>query len=298
MAKVVKYETIEQVVEATGVELTERTRPFLESFIKKATSENAGLKKKELMDNAATFGLTGLDEEKENVTTLQIKILTFLFEEGHHEEMKEFAAKHNLFVTDDGHIHRVKQAVKPIEERNAGVKAGTVGYNTIQVLKDATVASLTASEVATELEKRFNQKTTAPSVQWYINYCHKKVEEAVKSKNAYLATLEDGEADATKVAVFDAAIEQFTIAARSKANKVKTAEGGVALGAELTLEKAQAPKGFAKKAAAPAVASDTALGAELHLEGAPVEGEVEDGVEDGVEVDEMSEEELEKQTAP
>lgn len=226
MAAKVKYATIEEAAVACGIELTEQSRPFLQAFVKKAEgapSEGSNNKKKELLENAKVFGVTGIEEDKENSTTLQIKILTFLFEEGRTEEMNEFAQKHNLHVTEEGHIHRVRAAVKPIEERNAGVKEGTIGYNTIQLLKNLDFADLTAAELADKLMEVYGQKTTAPSVQWYVNYCTKK---------------------------------DIEIAPRKRAAKGKVAgEAGLVLGAELTMEKATAPKGFAKKAA-PAAAAD------------------------------------------
>jgi hypothetical protein len=233
MAKQTKYDTIEEVVAATGVELTEKTRPFLESFVKKAAgaaSESSSAKKKTLLEQAELFGVTGLDAENENSTMLQIKIITHLFEEGRVEEMKEFAAAQNLYVTDEGHIHRVRQAVKPIEQRNAGVKEGSVGYNTIQLLKNPEFANLTAAELAGKQAEVYGQNTTAACVQWYINYCNKKKAAALEDDNADLAA-------------------EFEICPRQRAARAtKSAEGGVTLGAELTLEKAAKPRGFQKKA--------------------------------------------------
>jgi len=245
MAKVTKYDTIEQVVEATGVELNEKTRAFLESFVKKAAGaagESASAKKKTLLEQAELFGVQGLDPENENSTMLQVKIITHLFEAGRVDEMKEFAASQNLYVTDEGHIHRVRQAVKPIEQRNAGVKEGSVGYNTIQLLKNPEFANLTASELALKQAEIYGQNTTAACVQWYINYCNKKKAAAEAEGNADLA-------------------EEFTIAPRQRAARAtKSAEGGVVLGAELTLEKAAKPRGFKKKAA------PTELGDQMNIE--------------------------------
>lgn len=243
MAKITKYDTIEEVVAATGVELNDKTRSFLESFVKKvvgATSEAKSAKKQSLLDSAELFGVTGIDAEKENVATLQIKIITHLFENGQAEEMKEFAASQNLFVTDEGHIHHVRQAVKPIQERNAGVKKDSVGYNTIQLLKDPEYANLTAAELAAKQAEVYGQPTTSACIQWYINYCNKK--------KAAATTPED--------------IEKFTIVDRKHAARSsKAVEGGIILGAELTMDKATKPKGFAKKAA-PAAAD---LGDEMNL---------------------------------
>lgn len=234
MAKVTKYDTLEEVIAATGVELNDKTRSFLESFVKKAagTGEvSTSAKKKALLEQAELFGVKGLDPENENATMLQIKIISHLFEEGKADELKEFAAANNLYVTDDGHIHRVRQAVKPIEQRNAGVKEGSVGYNTIQLLKNPEFANLTASELALKQAEVYGQNTTAACVQWYINYCNKKKAAAEEAGNADL-------------------VEEFTIATRQRAARAtKSAEGGVTLGAELTLEKAAKPRGFKKKAA-------------------------------------------------
>jgi hypothetical protein len=248
MAKQTKYDTIEEVVAATGVELNEKTRPFLESFVKKAAgtpgeaSVTSSAKKKGLLEQAELFGVKGLDPENENSTMLQVKIITHLFDEGRLEECKEFAAANNLFVTDTGAIHRVKQAIKPIEQRNAGVKEGSVGYNTIQLLKEDEYAGLTASELAVKQAEVFGQTTTAACIQWYINYCHKKKEAALAAGNAELA-------------------DEFTIAVRQRtARASKAAEGGVVLGAELTLEKASKPRGFQKKA------TTATLGEQMDLE--------------------------------
>ena len=72
MAKVQKYDTLEEVIAATGIELSEKTRPFLESFVKKAgPSESAGAKKKELLNAAEVFGLTGLDAD----ATYEVKLV-------------------------------------------------------------------------------------------------------------------------------------------------------------------------------------------------------------------------------
>lgn len=232
MAGKQKYDTIEEVVEATGIELNEKTRPFLESFVKKATavkSESTASKKKDLLAEAAKYGLEGLDPEVENATTILIKVINFLQEAGRTEEMKTFASQNNLFVTEEGHIHRVRQAIKPIEQRNAGVKEGSVGYNTIQLLKDPDYASLSAAELAQKQAEVYGQNTTPSCVQWYINYCNKRKTAAELEGNHEMA-------------------KEFTICPRQRVTKTAKASGGtVALGAELTLEKALKPRGFAKK---------------------------------------------------
>jgi len=233
MAKQTKYDTIEEVVAATGIELNAKTRPFLESFVKKAATApgevSVSAKKKALLEQAELFGVKGIDAENENATMLLIKIITFLHEENRTEECKEFATANSLYVTDEGHIHRIRQSVKPIEQRNAGVKEGSVGYNTIQLLKDPEHSGLTAAELALKQADMYGQSTTAACIQWYINYCNKKRDAAAAEGNLDLA-------------------EEFTIAPRTRVSRaVKSAEGGVVLGVELTLEKAAKPRGFQKK---------------------------------------------------
>lgn len=235
MAGKQKYDTIEEVVAATGVELNEKTRPFLESFVKKAakdsTGESASSKKKALLEKAKELGLEGLNPEEENVSMLLVKIITFLFDAGREEEMKAFASENNLHVTESGQIHRIRQAVKPIEQRNAGVKEGSVGYNTILLLKDSELASLSAAELAQKQAEVYGQNTTAACVQWYINYCNKKKLAAEAEGSMELAA-------------------EYTICQRQRSVRTtKAATNGIALGAELTLEKAQKPRGFAKKKA-------------------------------------------------
>jgi hypothetical protein len=275
MAKAQKYDTIEEVAAAMNVEINDKTRSFLEAFVKKAPGEAAGAKRKDLLKEAELFGVQGLDPDNENIGTLQIKIIGFLFDNARLDEMKEFAAKHKLFVTDTGAIHHIKQAVKSIEQRNAGVKEGSVGYNTIQLLKEEEYAGCTAAELVQKLAEIFEQETTPACIQWYINYCHKKKEAAEKAKAEAIATAEAaGEVlEPDKVLAFDTTIENFTIAERTRAIRTKTVAGtGVALGAQLTMEKATKPKGFKKK---PAVAGTAELGAPLKLDGE----ETEDGTE-------------------
>lgn len=261
-----KYDTIEEVVAATGIELNDKTRPFLESFVKKAAgtaTDSAAAKKKELLEKAQLFGVTGLVPENENNSTILVKTLSFLFEAGRHDEMKEFASANNLYVTDNGHIHRVRQSVKPIEQRNAGVKEGSVGANTILLLKNETYSGLSAAELAGKLADDFGQTTTPACVQWYINYCNKK-------KAAAEAELQHANEEGLDTAAITAEIEKFTIVPRQRAARTtKAAEGGITLGAELTLEKAQKPKGFQKKAATAETDQTAApgnLGEEMQLE--------------------------------
>ncbi|MEI6206749.1 MAG: hypothetical protein WCP20_08205 [Desulfuromonadales bacterium] len=66
------------------------------------------------------------------------------------------------------------------------LKEGTVGYNTIQLLKDTELAHLTASELAMEQADIYGQATTSACVQWYINFCKKKKAEAEVENNTEL----------------------------------------------------------------------------------------------------------------
>lgn len=260
MAAKQKYDTLEQVVEATGIELNEKTRPFLESFVKKATgaSDSATAKKKDLLEKAAMFGVKELDPEKENVSSILVRIISHLFEEGRLDEMKEFATAHSLYVTDTGSIHRIRQAVKPIAQRNAGVKEGSVGYNTIQLLKRDDLSGLTAAEISGKLAEEYGQTTNASCVQWYINYCHKKVE----AINELIVTAQN---EGKETTTLETEREKFAIVQRVRSGRTRAAAagGGVVLGAELTLDKALKPKGFAKKNTA-----DAGLGEAMDLEGA------------------------------
>lgn len=211
-----KFETIEAAAEAMGVEINDKTRPFLESFVLKAKSgASSSEKKKALFEQAELFGVL-VDTEKDNTQALIVKIASFLFAEGMTEELASFSAEQGIVVTEEGRIFHKRAGVKPIAERNSGMKEGTVGYNTIQLLKDEKLADKTPAELAAILKERFEQETTPSSVSWYINYC--------KQKN-------------------------IEICPRLKAKKTVKAEDGVVLGAELTLDKAYAPKGFKKKAA-------------------------------------------------
>jgi hypothetical protein len=220
-----KYATIEEVAAAMGVEINEQTKPFLSSFVLKAAAETAGAKKKELFDEAELYGVVIADKDKETVDSLKIRIVGHLYSEGRAEELAEFLEKNKLAVNEEGKIYRVKTAVKPIEERNAGGKEGTIGNLSIKILQaeefaDKSVAELVDLFPAFCEEAGYSEQgakgTTVASLQWYVNYCRKHFIEIVERKRA------------------------------AKAGK---AEGGKQLGAELTLEKALAPKGFAKKKA-------------------------------------------------
>lgn len=230
-----KFATIEEVAQQMGVEINDQTRPFLSTFVLKekgAGAEAAGAKKKELFDEAALYGVEIADKDKETVDSLKIRIVGHLYSEGREEELAEFCEKNKLAVNEEGKIYRVKAAVKPIEERNAGGKEGTIGNLSIKILQAEEYADKSVAELV-ELFPAFCEEqgypeqgakgTTVASLQWYVNYCRKHFIQIVERKRA------------------------------TKAAKV---EGGKQLGAELTLEKALAPKGFAKKKAdAPADSS-------------------------------------------
>ena len=236
MAKAQKFETIEEVVAAMGVELNDQTRPFLESFVKKAGGGvSVGAKKKALFEEVEAMGVEGLKLDTETMDSLKVRGCQYLYTMGMLEELDEFANRFNLAVDhESGAVHRVKSKVKPIEERNAGKKEGTVGWLTIKMLQDERFADMPVTEMieqfvefAEELGYPDVKKTTAPSIQWYINYCRK-----------------------TGVEVCE----------RKRVARVSTASGdGKTLGAELTLEKALEPRNFKKKAVA-----DT--GSELNLD--------------------------------
>ncbi len=214
-----KYDTIEEAADASGIELNEQTRPFLATFVKKAGGSNAGEKRKLLFQEVEEMGVEGMDADKETMDSLKVRGCQFLYSQGQMEELEAFASRFNLTVDEEtGAVHRVKAKVKPIEERNAGSKEGTVGWVTIQMLQNEDYADMPVTELvehftdfATELGYPELKPTTAPSIQWYINYCRKK---------------------------------GIEICQRKTANKAATAGG---LGAELTLEKALEPRGFKKK---------------------------------------------------
>lgn len=229
-----KFATIEEVAAQMGVEINEQTKPFLSTFVLKekgAGVEAAGAKKKELFDEATLYGVEITEKDKETVDSLKIRIVGHLYSEGREEELAEFCEKNKLAVNEEGKIYRVKAAIKPIEERNAGGKEGTIGNLSIKILQEEDYADKSVAELV-ELFPAFCEAqgyaeqgakgTTVASLQWYVNYCRKHFIQIVERKRA------------------------------TKAAKV---EGGKQLGAELTLEKALAPKGFAKKKADVADAS-------------------------------------------
>ena len=225
-----KYATIEEVATAMGVEINAQTRPFLSSFVLKATAENAGAKKKELFEEAELYGVVIEDKEKETVDSLKIRIVGHLYSEGREEELNEFLEKNKLALDAEGKLFRVKTAVKPIEERNAGGKEGTIGNLSIKILQDERYADKSVAELV-DIFPAFCEEagypeqgakgTTVASLQWYVNYCRK---------------------------------HDIEIVERKRSAKAAKTTGGKQLGAELTLEKALAPKGFAKKKAAAAAA--------------------------------------------
>lgn len=235
-----KFNTIEEVAAQMGVEINDQTRPFLSTFVLKPKGEGAeaaGAKKKELFEEAALYGVEIAEKDKETVDSLKIRIVGHLYSEGREEELAEFCEKNKLAVNEEGKIYRVKAAVKPIEERNAGGKEGTIGNLSIKILQEEAYADKSVAELV-ELFPAFCEEqgypeqgakgTTTASLQWYVNYCRKHFIQIVEHK---------------------------------RATKAAKTEGGKQLGAELTLEKALAPKGFAKKkeaTAAPA-ASDLDL---------------------------------------
>lgn len=241
-----KYATIEEVAEAMGVEITDQTRPFLSTFVLKTKgegAETAGNKKKELFTAAEMYGVVIADKEKETVDSLKVRIVGHLFSEGREDELKEFCAQNKLTVDEEGRIFRVKAAIKPIEERNAGTREGTIGSLSIKLLQDERYADKSISELV-ELFSDFcveqgypeqgAKGTTASSLQWYVNYCRKHF---------------------------------IPICERKKATKTVKAEGGTKqLGAELTLAKALEPKGFAKKKAQVAAEHNDDGGESLNLE--------------------------------
>lgn len=235
MAKIEKFETIEDAATAMGVELNDQTTPFLETFVKKAGSGvSAGAKKKALFEEVVAMGVEGMELDKETMDSLKVRGCQHLFAEGDGDALDEFAARFNLAVDHEtGAVHRVKAKVKPIEERNAGKKEGTVGWLTIQMLQDERFADVPVtdmvdqfSEFAAELGYPDVKPTTAPSIQWYINYCRKTGVE---------------------------------ICERKRVARAAAGTEGTTLGAELTLEKALEPRGFKKKPASEETGSDLNL---------------------------------------
>ena len=232
-----KFATLEEAAAAMGIEITPQTTPFISAFVikeKGAPAESTSNRKKELFEEAELFGLAIADKDKETVDSLKLRIVKFLHDEGRDSELEDFCAANKLAVNEEGKVYRVKAAIKSIEERTAGGRAGTIGNLTILLLQDETYADLSVADLVDEFPKFCEAKgyaeqgakgTTTASLQWYVNYCRKHFIEIVERKRA------------------------------TKGVKV---EGGKQLGAELTLEKALAPKGFAKKKAeaAPADALD------------------------------------------
>lgn len=240
-----KYATIEEVAIVMGIEINDATKPFLNKFVKKAGVEGAGQRKKELLAKAEAYGLAvgeengGFDPEKENVDSLKIRIIQHLLGEARFEELTEFASSYNLVVdTDTGRIFRQKAAVKKIEDRNAGQTPGSVGALSIAILQDERYADMTIAELVTifptfaEEQTGEPKTTTQPALQWYVNYCRKH-----------------------DIAIID----------RKRPTKAKV-EGAGSVGAELTLDKALAAKGFAKKKIAEAGAASEASEGELTLD--------------------------------
>jgi hypothetical protein len=223
-----KYATIEEVASAMGVEINAQTKPFLSSFVLKEKgvgAEIAGAKKKELFAEAELYGVKIAEADKETVDSLKIRIVGHLYSEGREDELGEFLEKNRLAIDGEGKIYRVKSAVKPIEERNAGGKEGTIGNLSIKILQDEEYADKAISELVFLFpefcdEQGYSEQgakgTTVASLQWYVNYCRKHFIEIVE---------------------------------RKRVTKTVKGESGKQLGAELTLEKALAPKGFAKKKA-------------------------------------------------
>ena len=195
MAKIEKFETIEEAATAMGVELNDQTRPFLETFVKKAGGVSAGAKKKALYEEVVAMGVEGLELDKETMDSLKVRGCQHLFALADAEALDEFAARFNLAVDhESGAVHRVKAKVKPIEERNAGKKEGTVGWLTIKMLQDERFADIPVTEMvdqfsafAEELGYPDVKPTTAPSIQWYINYCRKTDVEICERKRVVRA---------------------------------------------------------------------------------------------------------------
>ncbi|MEI6206084.1 MAG: hypothetical protein WCP20_04825 [Desulfuromonadales bacterium] len=66
------------------------------------------------------------------------------------------------------------------------LEKGSVGYNTIQLLKNTEFAHLTASELAMKQTEIHGQSTTSACIQWYINFCNQKKAEAEAENNVEL----------------------------------------------------------------------------------------------------------------
>ena len=225
-----KFDTLEEVAEQMGVEINDQTKPFLMKFVvktktEKEPGEQTTNRKKELFDEAVAFGLELTEKDKETVDSLKVRIVGHLYSEGREEELAEFCEKNKLAVNDEGRIYRVKAAIKPIEERKAGGREGTIGNLSIKLLQADEYAEMSVPELVEVFndfctEQGYPEQgakgTTTASLQWYVNYCRKHFIEVVERKRS---------AKGAKVA------------------------SGKTLGAELTLAKALEPKGFAKKKA-------------------------------------------------
>jgi hypothetical protein len=227
-----KFATLEEAAAAMGVELTDQIKPFLNTFVIKEKKEKVegeettSNRKKELLEKAELYSVPIADKAKETVDSLKIRITQHLYSEGKTEELEEFCAANKLAVDEDGKLYRVKAAIKSIEDRVAGDKAGTVGNLTILMLQSEEYADMSMPELAAEFPafceaqgypEQGAKGTTPASITWYVNYCRKHFIQIVERKHAKKAT-----------------------------GKTKT---GKQLGAEMTLEKALTPRGFAKKKA-------------------------------------------------
>lgn len=232
---VAKFETIEQAAQALGIEVNEQTTPYLKQLVKKVKGEGGITAKQKLAETAKELGLE-LNLDEENADSLKIRIISFLFGQDRLEEAQLFAHEHRLVLdVDSGRIYRAKSAVKNIAERNAGVTPGSVGALTIAILQDPAYAELDVPGLVAafpefaEAAGYPGKVTTPPSVQWYINYCRTK---------------------------------GISYIPRPSKSKVKSKDGRIVFGAELTLDKALASKAFKKKGTAAA-----SVGEDLSLEG-------------------------------
>ena len=222
-----KFASLEEVAAQMGVEINAQTKPFLSTFVikeKGAAAEATTSKKKELLEEAELYGVVIADKDKETVDSIKLRIAGHLFNEERTEELEEFLAKVKLAISEEGKVYRVKASIKPIEERNAGNREGTIGNLSIKILQDPAYADLSVADLVEEFPAFCDAQgfpelgakgTTSSSLSWYVNYCRKHFIEVVERKRVVKA--------------------------------VKT-EGGKQLGAELTLEKALKPRGFQKKA--------------------------------------------------
>ena len=234
-----KFETIEEVASEMGVEINEQTKPFLMKFVVKKKGEpgeasegTTSNRRKELLAEAKEFGIDIAEPAAETVDSLKLRIIGHLYSEGMETELEKFCAENKLAIDEDGKVYRVKSAVKPIEERKAGEKEGTIGALSIKLLQDERYAHMSVTELVDVFPEFCEEQgypeqgakgTTNASLQWYVNYCRKHF---------------------------------ISIVERARTPKAKAVEGGKRLGAELTMEKALAPKGFARKKASDAAPMD------------------------------------------